>query len=171
MVTDASIPREAAPYMGVLMSELLHGGNISDFLRNEPTESLWDMKQHIRQSEPLLQLFQVKIGLPLDGPSWWVSDVLPTIDHEIRRRRRPKPIGGSRIAEIKASLDLLDVAQRYTQMTRCGPGKWKGKCPLHEENTPSFLVYEDTQRYWCFGACASGGDVIDLLAAKGASHG
>ena len=34
--------------------------------------------------------------------------------------------------------------------------------PLHEERTPSFVVYEDTQHWRCYGACARGGDVVEL---------
>jgi hypothetical protein len=34
-------------------------------------------------------------------------------------------------------------------------------CPLHDEDTPSFRYYEDTQSFYCFG-CAKGGNVINL---------
>lgn len=36
------------------------------------------------------------------------------------------------------------------------------KCPLHEENTPSFMVDVKNNRWHCFGLCSSGGDVISL---------
>lgn len=35
-------------------------------------------------------------------------------------------------------------------------------CPFHEEKTPSFVIYTDTNRYWCFG-CSQGGDVIHYV--------
>lgn len=37
--------------------------------------------------------------------------------------------------------------------------RFKGCCPFHSEETPSFTVYPDTQSFYCFG-CGIGGDVI-----------
>ncbi len=37
-------------------------------------------------------------------------------------------------------------------------------CPLHEEKTPSFVVYTDQNSYACYGGCGGiGGDNIDLF--------
>jgi DNA primase len=35
-------------------------------------------------------------------------------------------------------------------------------CPFHKEDTPSFSFNTSTGRWRCFGACKTGGDVIDL---------
>lgn len=35
-------------------------------------------------------------------------------------------------------------------------------CPFHKENTPSFSYNPSTGRWRCFGACKTGGNVIDL---------
>ena len=40
------------------------------------------------------------------------------------------------------------------------PDKFKIRCPLHNEKTPSFHVTGNKWR--CFGACAKGGDTIEL---------
>lgn len=37
-----------------------------------------------------------------------------------------------------------------------------GLCPFHNEKTPSFYVFTENNRCWCFG-CQQGGDVIDYL--------
>lgn len=37
-----------------------------------------------------------------------------------------------------------------------------GKCPLHDDQKPSFVVYPETNSWYCF-AEGKGGDVIDLL--------
>ena len=37
-----------------------------------------------------------------------------------------------------------------------------GLCPFHEEKTPSFHIYTEQNRCWCFG-CNQGGDVITVV--------
>lgn len=37
-----------------------------------------------------------------------------------------------------------------------------GKCPLHNDNNPSFAVYPETNSWYCFTE-GKGGDVITLL--------
>ena len=37
-----------------------------------------------------------------------------------------------------------------------------GLCPFHSEKTPSFVVYPETQSFYCFG-CGAGGDVITFI--------
>ena len=36
-------------------------------------------------------------------------------------------------------------------------------CPIHGENTPSLQVYEDTNSWYCWGACSEGGDEIAFV--------
>lgn len=36
-------------------------------------------------------------------------------------------------------------------------------CPIHKENTPSLQVYEDTNSWYCWGACGEGGDEIAFV--------
>ncbi len=38
-----------------------------------------------------------------------------------------------------------------------------GLCPLHNEKHPSFYVYPETNRWWCYGGCGQGGDVINFI--------
>ena len=100
----------------------------------------------------------------LESPSFWVSEVLPAIKNELERRTRPVKTWGpnSPIARIKAENRVEDVAERLTNLRKAGPGL-KGLCPFHKERTPSFVVWPDSQRWRCFGACADGGDVVDLI--------
>lgn len=36
-------------------------------------------------------------------------------------------------------------------------------CPIHGENTPSLQIYEDTNSWYCWGACGEGGDEIAFV--------
>ncbi len=40
-----------------------------------------------------------------------------------------------------------------------------GRCPFHVEKTPSFMIYADSNTFYCFG-CQEGGDVIDFIMKK-----
>lgn len=68
----------------------------------------------------------------------------------------------SEIDEIKARLDLIDVVQSYTPLQRAGRN-YKGLCPFHNEKTPSFVVFHETQTWRCFGACGEGGDLFGFM--------
>jgi hypothetical protein len=119
-----------------------------------------DIPYHARLSAIILEQW----GLP-EVPNFWTVDVLPEIERELARRLRPAlatPLNGGRIARIKAAIRLEDYAARFTQLRPGGRDRLKGLCPVHPEQTPSFYVYVDQQKWHCYGACASGGDVIDL---------
>lgn len=63
--------------------------------------------------------------------------------------------------QIKQSADMLDAVNHY------GFGlNSRGfmVCPFHQEDTPSFKVYSDNQKWKCFG-CGKGGSVIDFVMA------
>ena len=79
-------------------------------------------------------------------------------------RPNRRTVAGSRnlFQAVKQAVSVEELAGRFTQMGPAGPGKLKGRCPLHGERTASFYVYQDSQRWQCFGACASGGDVVEL---------
>ncbi len=64
----------------------------------------------------------------------------------------------SYIQELVARNDIYDVVSRYVSLQRAGR-LYKGLCPFHSERSPSFMVYPETQSYYCFG-CGAGGDVV-----------
>lgn len=71
------------------------------------------------------------------------------------------PIPDAKIDEIRAAADLVDVAADYVQLKRSG-SRYKGLCPFHDENTPSFSIDPDQNLYYCFG-CGNGGDVFKFV--------
>ena len=66
------------------------------------------------------------------------------------------------IAEIKRKNPLADhLRGRGIQLKKCG-SIFKAKCPFHEEQRPSFVVYPKDQQYHCYG-CDAHGDVIQFV--------
>jgi DNA primase len=62
---------------------------------------------------------------------------------------------------VIAAADMVDVVSGRTQLRKVG-SRYSGRCPFHEERTPSFSVNPVDKLYHCFG-CGKGGDVITFV--------
>ena len=65
------------------------------------------------------------------------------------------------IDDLLSRIDIVDVIGHSVQLKKHGTG-YKGLCPFHAENTPSFNVSGTKQFYHCFG-CGASGDAIKFL--------
>jgi DNA primase len=65
------------------------------------------------------------------------------------------------IEQVREANDVVDVVSDYVQLKRSGRNFF-GRCPFHDEKTPSFSVSPDKQIYHCFG-CGAGGNVINFI--------
>ena len=65
------------------------------------------------------------------------------------------------IDDLLSKIDIIEVIGNAIQLKKHGNG-YKGLCPFHSENTPSFNVSNTKQFYHCFG-CGASGDVIKFL--------
>ena len=64
-----------------------------------------------------------------------------------------------------AILAILSCTGGSTSPSKAGKG-FRAPCPFHQERTPSFYVYPERQSWHCFGACATGGDIIAFVSKK-----
>lgn len=70
------------------------------------------------------------------------------------------------LAALKRRHRLAEVAAAAgVALRRTAPGQLMGRCPFHEDDTPSFLVDESDEHFYCFG-CAARGDVIDFVRRR-----
>jgi DNA primase len=68
------------------------------------------------------------------------------------------------VEEVRARADLVEIVGEVVPLKRSGKD-WKGKCPFHEDRTPSFYVVPDKGIYHCFG-CGAKGDVFSFLKER-----
>ena len=65
--------------------------------------------------------------------------------------------------QIVEKSDIVDVISDYVQLSKAGKN-YKGLCPFHGENTPSFVVSPDKGIYKCFG-CGEGGNAVSFVSS------
>ena len=65
------------------------------------------------------------------------------------------------VDQIIDAIDIADLISDRVKLKRSSRG-YVGLCPFHDERTPSFHVYIDTQSYYCFG-CHEAGNIFTFL--------
>jgi len=73
-------------------------------------------------------------------------------------------ISKTSIEAVVAAADMLDIVAQHTQLKKSG-ANYMGRCPFHEERTPSFSVDPVEKLYYCFG-CGEGGDLLGFVQKK-----
>lgn len=68
--------------------------------------------------------------------------------------------------EIKSRIDIVDFIQSSgVELKRAGR-IYKACCPFHQDKTPSFSVDPQKGTWYCFGACAEGGDIFSFVMKR-----
>lgn len=108
--------------------------------------ALGEARRIIEDEESRRERARLVYQVPRDHPSGWVPDDV--------------------VDAIRERLSPTDLFHRYglTELRAIGRGKWLGRCPFHEDSSPSLYVYtiDARDQHWhCFG-CLAHGDVFDL---------
>ncbi len=67
----------------------------------------------------------------------------------------------SKIAEIAASADIVQIISEYVTLKKAGKD-FRGMCPFHGDKDPSFYVAPQKSIFHCFG-CGVGGNIYSFL--------
>ena len=65
------------------------------------------------------------------------------------------------VERVRAASDIVEIIGQTVPLRRSGRN-FMGRCPFHEEKSPSFSVNAERQFYHCFG-CKVGGDVFKFV--------
>jgi len=63
---------------------------------------------------------------------------------------------------VRDAVDMIAVVSDHTELRRAGASEYVGRCPFHDERTPSFGVNPIEKVYYCFG-CQAAGDVFTFV--------
>lgn len=66
------------------------------------------------------------------------------------------------IQQLKAHADIALVIENFVPLKRSGNGRYVGRCPFHDDRSPSMNVNPSLGIYKCF-ACGAGGDVFKFV--------
>jgi DNA primase len=73
----------------------------------------------------------------------------------------------SSIDEIKARIDIVDLASEAGVKLRRSGRTYTGFCPFHSNTrTPAFVIWPETGTWRCFGECGEGGDIFKFVMKK-----
>ncbi|MDX6556800.1 MAG: primase, partial [Miltoncostaeaceae bacterium] len=71
---------------------------------------------------------------------------------------------------VRQAADLVELVRARVELTRRS-GRWWGRCPFHEERTPSFsLLPPDFRRYYCHSCLATGDAITWMQEREGAAN-
>jgi DNA primase len=66
------------------------------------------------------------------------------------------------VRDAIAASNIVEVVGLRTSLRKGSGTRYTGRCPFHDERSPSFSVNADLNVYYCFG-CGKGGDVVTFV--------
>lgn len=107
--------------------------------------------------------FFVRLGRSVDDFERLLEAARPAPPPLPRPQTTPAASSGraERVERIKEAVNIEDLVAQYVELRRSGKNL-EGRCPFHDDENPSFVVFPETRTFYCFG-CFQGGDVITFL--------
>ncbi len=79
-------------------------------------------------------------------------------------------VAEAEVERLKAEVSLVSLVQTYGVELRKAGADLVGRCPFHEDRTPSLVVTPARNLWHCLGACQAGGSVVDwVMRSQGVS--
>ena len=66
------------------------------------------------------------------------------------------------LQDLKQQTNIADIIQQFVPLKRSGSGRFVGRCPFHNDHSPSMNLNTQMGIYKCF-ACGAGGDVFKFI--------
>ncbi len=106
--------------------------------------------------------FLVRLGRTVEDFEQLLA-VAQTLPPEPAEPARPvRPMGpNTEIQDLKSRVRIEELIGRHIPLRPSGQN-YTASCPFHEDTKPSFVVFSQTQSFYCFG-CQAHGDVITFL--------
>jgi DNA primase catalytic core len=70
------------------------------------------------------------------------------------------------VARLKREVSLLTLVRAAGVELKRHGANWLGRCPFHEDRTPSLVLTPSKNLWHCLGACQAGGSVIDWVMRR-----
>lgn len=67
--------------------------------------------------------------------------------------------------QVKERINIIELVRYYGVRLQKSGNVYKGLCPFHNDTEPSLIVYQNTQRWQCYG-CGKHGDCFDFVREK-----
>jgi DNA primase len=117
--------------------EIGDGGDVTDFFARRQ-----------RSREEFLQLLEASQPLPPEEKQEKVMTLRSDATREL-------------IEGLKALISIEKLVGQYIELRPSGQ-RFVARCPFHADRRPSFVVFRETQSFYCFG-CREHGDVLNFL--------
>lgn len=138
--------------------------------KEKEQESRSNYAETLKEREDFLKLITKQpMSEEIELRQW----LLPYLDQQLEKARHEIRKWEQLLAEPKKDDGSLQKAKEHPiedlydfQKVRRSGGHLTALCPFHDEKNPSFVIYLQENRFYCFGACARGGDAADFVQMR-----